>query len=63
MRSFLHEHTEDLRVISAIEAQAGGDGIQGLRERIDRMRSQNMRQVALAMWREKMKSLGSPSSP
>jgi hypothetical protein len=55
-------HTEDFRVISDIEAQTGGNGIQQLRERIDRMKSQNLRQVALAMWLEKRKNL-SPRSP
>jgi hypothetical protein len=55
--SFFRRYSEDVRVIADIEAETGWEGIRRLRERIDRMKSQNMRLVALAMWREKIKSL------
>jgi hypothetical protein len=57
MRSFFLLHNDDVRVIADIEAQTAREAVQGLRARIDQMKSQNMRQVALAMWREKIKTL------
>jgi hypothetical protein len=55
MRTFLHQYSEDLRVLANLQGKSDCAGLLKLRAQIDQMKSQNMRQAALAIWNEKVK--------
>jgi len=56
MRTFFHQYREDLQVIADLRGKSGLEDLLRMRAKIDRMRSQNMRQAALAIWNEKFRA-------
>ncbi len=61
MRTFFHRHSEDLQVMANLRGSSDREGLLKMRALIDRMRSQNLRQAALAMWQEKSNAIGGRS--
>jgi hypothetical protein len=56
MRTFLHQYVEDLHVMTDLQGKVDREGLLRIRAQIDRMKSQNMRHAALAIWRQKVKA-------
>ena len=53
MRSFLRQYGKDLQVMAELQGLLNKEQLKKLRERIDRMFNQNVRQAALLMWAAK----------
>jgi hypothetical protein len=53
MRSFLQLYGQDLQVVTELQGVVSKERMRKLRERIDRMVNQNVRQVALSIWAAK----------
>jgi len=62
MRAFFHQHSEDLKVMADLRGDIGREDLLKMRRRIDRMRSQYLRQATLAIWNEKAKVFGAISA-
>jgi hypothetical protein len=58
MRTFFHQYSEDLQVMANLQGKVDREGLLKIRAQIDQMRSQNMRQAALEIWNDKVKSSG-----
>ncbi len=58
MRSFFHQYGVDLQVMADLQGKIDREGLLNVRAQIDQMRSQNMRQAALAIWYAKVKVAG-----
>jgi hypothetical protein len=55
MRTVSQQHQEEIRVIADLNGHIDHDRLLKMRAEIDRMRSLNLRLVALAMWYEKVR--------
>jgi len=55
MRTFLNRYSEDLQLMADLQGNTDREDLLRMRPLIDRMRGQNMRQAALAIWQEKVK--------
>ena len=58
MRTFFHQYSEDLQVMANLQGKVDREGLLKIRTQIDQMRSQNMRQAALAIWYARVKVSG-----
>ncbi len=58
MQTFLHQYSADLLVMADLLGKIDREGLLRMRGQIDRMKSQNIRQAALAIWYAKARVSG-----
>jgi len=55
MNTFSHRSSGDLQVMANLRGKMDREALRIMRAQIDRMKSQNLRQAALAIWSDKIK--------